>query len=328
MSAADSFGTAKSGSIGRLEAVGWGIAGLVALSLHASILWATQRTDESEGHTDLPEAVIIELAPPSAAQEPIEEVAAEVPEAVPVPAEPEPEPIQEEITEAPEPTPQPEPAPEPEPVQEEITEEPEPEPVPQPQEASAPAETATPAEPEIADLATPAENIPLPIPRPALGPITRPEPVKRVAEKPAQAVKPVRKKEAQKAPPAAKTASARAEQARPKPSAAAAAPSLRRQAPAVSPARWQSKLVAYLNRHKRYPRAARSRKEEGTAQLAFTIDASGNVLSARIARSSGSPELDGEVLAMIRRASPLPAPPEAIARSRMDLSVPISFKLR
>ncbi|MBS3651525.1 TonB family protein [Pseudaminobacter sp. 19-2017] len=324
---------------------GWLVAGLAALGLHAGVLWAAHRADANDSYGDLPEAVTIELAPLPAEPEPIEENVAEVPEpADPAPlAEPEPEPIPDEITEAPEPIPQPEPeptlqpqpepAPQPErgpqPVPEKISDAPAPNPVLQPQEAPVPAEIAVPAEdpaePEVADLVTPEKNAPLPLPRPE--PTARPEPIERAAERSAPAERPARK-EAQKAPPpAAKAASARASQARPKVSAGAALIQ-RRQAPAVSPARWQSKLVSYLNRHKRYPRAARSRREEGTAQLAFTIDASGRVLSARITRSSGSAEIDGEVLAMIRRASPLPAPPAEIARSRMDLSVPISFSLR
>ena len=57
-------------------------------------------------------------------------------------------------------------------------------------------------------------------------------------------------------------------------------------------------------------------------------DASGSVTSARVARSSGSAELDKAALDMVRRASPVPAPPPEIARSRMNISVPVQFSLK
>src|SRR5690606_2548112 len=75
---------------------------------------------------------------------------------------------------------------------------------------------------------------------------------------------------------------------------------------AVSEARWQSRLIAHLERRKRYPSASRSRREEGTVHVRFKIDDRGNVLSVSLARSSGHPALDEEVLALVRRASPVP----------------------
>ena len=94
---------------------------------------------------------------------------------------------------------------------------------------------------------------------------------------------------------------------------------------AVSPARWQSRLMAHLERRKRYPSGARSRREQGTAYVRFTIDERGNVLSASLARSSGSAELDAEVLSLVRRASPVPAPPPGVNRT---ITAPVQFRLR
>lgn len=96
----------------------------------------------------------------------------------------------------------------------------------------------------------------------------------------------------------------------------------------VSPAKWQSKALAWLNRHKRYPAAARARKASGAAQVGFSIDPSGRVISARIARSSGDADLDKAAVDMVRRASPVPAPPPEIAKSRMSLTVPVVFDLK
>src|SRR5690606_11289798 len=117
-------------------------------------------------------------------------------------------------------------------------------------------------------------------------------------------------------------------QARPAPSEKSSKSSKASRAPSVSPARWQSRVLAWINRHKRYPRGARSRREEGLVQVSFAINASGSVVSARIARSSGNAELDKAALDMLHRASPVPAPPPEIASGRMNLSVPVQFNLR
>jgi hypothetical protein len=58
--------------------------------------------------------------------------------------------------------------------------------------------------------------------------------------------------------------------------------------------RWESALVAHIERFKRYPADARAHDEQGIAQVAFTIDRDGWVFSSRIVHSSGSPALDAE----------------------------------
>lgn len=98
--------------------------------------------------------------------------------------------------------------------------------------------------------------------------------------------------------------------------------------PSVSPEKWQSQLNAHLNRNKRYPSDARRQRQEGIPLLQFTIDASGDVLSARISRSSGFPALDQAAIDMVNRASPVPAPPASMAKSRLTLTVPVNFNLK
>ena len=93
----------------------------------------------------------------------------------------------------------------------------------------------------------------------------------------------------------------------------------------MSPAKWPSRLMAHLERRKRYPSGARSRREQGTAYVRFRIDDAGNVLSVSLARSSGSPELDSEVVEMVRRASPVPAPPPGINKT---ITAPVRFTVR
>jgi protein TonB len=96
-------------------------------------------------------------------------------------------------------------------------------------------------------------------------------------------------------------------------------------ASSVSPARWQSRLMAHLERRKRYPAGAKSRHEEGIVYVRFRIDETGKVLSASLARSSGFPELDDEVLSLVQRASPVPAPPPDVNRT---VAAPVKFSRR
>ena len=62
----------------------------------------------------------------------------------------------------------------------------------------------------------------------------------------------------------------------------------------------------------------------GTAVISFSIDSAGHVTSARLIKSSGDNALDQEAVALPRRASPLPAPPQA-TRSAIALTVPVRF---
>jgi protein TonB len=92
-------------------------------------------------------------------------------------------------------------------------------------------------------------------------------------------------------------------------------------------ANWQSKLVGWLARYKRYPRLAQEQHQQGTALLRFSMDRQGRVLSAQLARGSGFSLLDDEAMALIQRAQPLPAPPPELAGERLELVIPIEFSL-
>ncbi|PCJ04180.1 MAG: energy transducer TonB [Rhodobacteraceae bacterium] len=88
----------------------------------------------------------------------------------------------------------------------------------------------------------------------------------------------------------------------------------------ISPAKWQSRLLAHLERHK-----PRSKGQRGTAYITFSIDAAGNVLSVRLARSSGVSNIDQLALNLVRRASPVPSPPPDVQRT---ITVPVKFNRR
>jgi periplasmic protein TonB len=90
---------------------------------------------------------------------------------------------------------------------------------------------------------------------------------------------------------------------------------------------WQGALLSRLERFKRYPSEAQRRHQEGTAYLHFSMDRSGNVLSARIERSSRYESLDRESLDLIHRAEPLPKPPPEVGGNPIELTVPVQFFL-
>ncbi|HNV88481.1 MAG TPA: energy transducer TonB [Methylotenera sp.] len=82
-----------------------------------------------------------------------------------------------------------------------------------------------------------------------------------------------------------------------------------------------------IAKHKQYPKIAQMRGWQGDCLLDLKIDGSGNVLSANVKESSGFEALDKQALEMVRKASPFPAPPEALRGRSFDITVPVSFKL-
>ncbi|SAY38294.1 energy transducer TonB [Candidatus Synechococcus spongiarum] len=85
----------------------------------------------------------------------------------------------------------------------------------------------------------------------------------------------------------------------------------------------------WLNKHKRYPRRAQYRGEEGTVLVTFVVNRHGEVLNHEVERSSGNPLLDKEALAMIKRAQPLPGFSDELAKVKdtITVRVKVPFKL-
>lgn len=128
--------------------------------------------------------------------------------------------------------------------------------------------------------------------------------------------KPKPKKKKQKAAP--RTTAPPSSQAKRADRAAAPAEGL---SSSMSPASWRGALMAHLNRHKRFPPGG----SQGTATVAFSINRAGSVTSARLVRSSGDAALDREAVALVRRASPVPAPPPNVSGNSISLTVPVRF---
>jgi protein TonB len=260
--------------------------------------------------------ITIDLAPALASAESVvagetqavESVAAEPTEVEETP--PDPEPVEEVVEETP-----PEPVQEPEPPPPEPVPEPLPEPEPEPVEEL----------PRVPD--PPQEIIEAPPPPPAaepevvVPPKAQPKPKPKPVEKPK---KPVEKPE-----------KPREEARKPKPKPAAAASS----AAAASASRRQSDTAgsgaratpSEMNRYTGQVRAAierRKRKPAGSAgglvRVTFKVSPPGRISGARVARSSGDPQLDQAALAAVNSAD-IPAMPSGFAMT-FNLGVPMSFK--
>ncbi len=107
------------------------------------------------------------------------------------------------------------------------------------------------------------------------------------------------------------------------------APSAPVKAPAWNgQASYYAGLLAYLDRFKQYPAAARAAHIEGQVFVHFVMRRDGTVESAEIANSSGRPALDREALAMIQRAGKLPPMPAEMTGETLNGVIgPITFSL-
>ncbi len=87
---------------------------------------------------------------------------------------------------------------------------------------------------------------------------------------------------------------------------------------------WQRELMAHLDRFKRYPGERLQRNTEIVVDL--TMDRTGRVVSASVSKSSGHNAFDEAAVAMVRRASPLPAPPPLVADEGLTFMLPVIFR--
>ncbi|AVT76218.1 cell envelope biogenesis protein TonB [Rhodopseudomonas palustris] len=212
-------------------------------------------------------------------------------------------------------------------------------PGPEMQEAEAPQSEPEPVQhtaavPEIAP--TPIQqNAEVPLPpeakpslpdKPEAVKLEKPEPAKPKPERPKPEKRErVVKQNSSDRPPAPRTSAPQRAERRAADAMAALAGA---QAAAAMLPSYRQRLAAHLQRFKRYPTEARASGVQGTATLSFTVGRGGQVLSARLARSSGHPALDAETLAMVSRAQPLPPFPPEITQASLNFSVPVNFSVR
>lgn len=63
----------------------------------------------------------------------------------------------------------------------------------------------------------------------------------------------------------------------------------------------------------------------GTVLVQFQLSASGTLMSASVARSSGNILLDRIALRTLRQSSPFPAPPGDLAPDQLLFAIPVRF---
>lgn len=266
----------------------WGGAALAVVSVHAGVVvWAT-REPPAVASDGPPPAIMIELAAlPEATdtedteltEDQQESEASQEAQEVNAP-EPEPEPVQEEEI------PEEAPPDKPEPVAEA-----------QPEEIVQDAEVAMPSSLR-------------PKPRPERLTAAKPSPPK---PKPQRNPKPRPQQNATASRSAVQTQNERAQRS----DRNAASQSARGAGRNMSPAKWQARLMAHLERRK-----PRSQGERGMAYVTFRIDSAGRVSSVRLARSSGNPRIDQAALSLVQRSSPVPPPPPGV---QSTITVPVKF---
>ncbi|WP_284777759.1 energy transducer TonB [Agrobacterium sp. lyk4-40-TYG-31] len=293
----------------------WTAAGLLTLSVHAgAAYYLLQEQPEPDADGGPPAAIMIELAAlPEAVEteetveandmEDAQEVQSEVPEKVEdVPPEevpqpqPQPEPVVEETP--------PEPEPMPEPPQE-VTE-------PLPQEVPEPVEEIDPIQQEqMAAL----ENVevPLPVMRPPPAPVEKKVEKKKEPEK-----KKVERKQTAAPPPSAAKETAKVETTQSNRTAASRTSSGLFSS-SMTPAKWQSRVVAQIRRKK-----PRELPASGVrVSVSFKVSESGTLSGVRLLGSTGDASLDQQIVAWVERASPVAEPPPDVNR---NVTLPITIK--
>jgi protein TonB len=96
--------------------------------------------------------------------------------------------------------------------------------------------------------------------------------------------------------------------------------------PAAISSGWRAALAAWMQRHKRYPEAARWRGEEGRVLIRFTAEPDGMVRDVALVQGSGSVSLDESTVLLLRGARIPPFPAE-MTGSAVTVTMPVSYEL-
>jgi protein TonB len=180
-------------------------------------------------------------------------------------------------------------------------------------------------EQEIAEAVEPEVVIPLPRPEHVVEETPPEEPVKTAEAKPEpKVVKKAERKKTETPKP-----KKRAEMPKPvkkadvrKEAKSRSESSVQQQAastPTVNPNKWNSAVQRAIARA-----ARRARGTRGSVSIAFVVNASGSIVSARVARSSGNSKLDGTALGIVRAAR-IPPPPAGLTGSH-SFMLPMTFQ--
>lgn len=90
---------------------------------------------------------------------------------------------------------------------------------------------------------------------------------------------------------------------------------------------YQERILALLDKAKRYPLLSKQRGEEGLAVMEVTLSRSGDILLSRLKKSSGMYLLDQEAKALVKRVGKFPPFSKSMQEDRYVFSFPIEFSL-
>ena len=83
-----------------------------------------------------------------------------------------------------------------------------------------------------------------------------------------------------------------------------------------------------LERNKIYPPQARSRNEQGTVVVRFTISSDGSIGGVSLSSPSGQSALDQAALETVNRVRRFPPFPEDLQKSSLTVQVPLAYRLQ
>lgn len=91
---------------------------------------------------------------------------------------------------------------------------------------------------------------------------------------------------------------------------------------------WQKQVNQKIAKKQSYPRAALRKELEGRAKVEINVDREGNIVAHSLQTSTGHDLLDREVDKMMKRATPLPAPPADATDGQLTMVVPLAWVLQ
>jgi periplasmic protein TonB len=87
-------------------------------------------------------------------------------------------------------------------------------------------------------------------------------------------------------------------------------------------------LNTLMRRSRAYPRSARRQRIEGTVLVEMKVGASGEIISVKVARSSGHSVLDKAALSSVQQMKHLPSPPQELNWRARVVRIPFEYRLQ
>jgi len=91
---------------------------------------------------------------------------------------------------------------------------------------------------------------------------------------------------------------------------------------------WRVKVVKKIAKKHIYPRSAISREIEGKARVKVTLGRDGVITAYEVVQASGEAILDKAIPKMMKKLTPLPAPPASLPDANLTFVIPITWRLQ